>query len=225
MEQYPVPRHLVWLGLRQSLWKAIEYVLPATTMSCQDASQIAKERYRKLLPKLGCNRNFPLLLRYNPPLLLGLGLYDPYVEQGLAKLLLFHTHGDLDTITGNLYRTTLEHHQLEIGSFTSMFDLDFKTHIHLTSPTWMTCLWIFVCDHDIKLSPTSPRRPQPLRLRDKAIMDIFCNEHDLPSKKLQAINRVRCHLKLFSLSDIATGDGMRIPRHITLGVQDETYSD
>lgn len=62
MDRYPVPRHLVWLGLRQSLWKSIEYVLPATTMSRQDVDLIAKELYRPLLPKLGCNRNFPLLL-------------------------------------------------------------------------------------------------------------------------------------------------------------------
>ena len=67
----PLPRHLNWIGLRQAIWKSIEYVLTATTLSREEAAQLAKELYRPLLPKLGCNRNFPLLLRYNPPFLLG----------------------------------------------------------------------------------------------------------------------------------------------------------
>ena len=68
----PLPRHLNWIGLRQAIWKSIEYVLTATTLSRLEAAQLAKELYRPLLPKIGCNRNFPLLLRYNPPFLLGL---------------------------------------------------------------------------------------------------------------------------------------------------------
>ena len=182
MERFPIPRHLVWLGLKQSLWKSIEYVLPATTMSRQDAKMIAKALYAKLLPKLGCNRNFPLLLRYNHPSLLGLGLRDPYLEQGLAKLQMFLDHGTADTISGQLCRTSLEHHQLEIGSFSSMFDLDYGKFSFLTSSTWITCLWEFVNEHNIQLISTAPQRPQPLRLQDRALMDIFCNEFEFPSK-------------------------------------------
>ena len=58
----PLPRHLVWIGLRQAIWKSIEYVLTATTLSRSEAAQLVKELYRPLLPKLGCNRNYPLLL-------------------------------------------------------------------------------------------------------------------------------------------------------------------
>ena len=218
MDRFPVPRHLVWLGLKQSLWKSIEYVLPATTMSKEDANQIAKELYRPLLPKLGCNRNFPMLLRYNPSWLLGLGLYDPHLEQGLAKLIQFVINGTSNTITGNLLCTSLEHHQLEVGSFTSIFDLDYASHIHLTSPTWITTLWQFISENDITLSSSSPRRPQPLRRNDRAIMDIFLTEYILPTRTLQAINRVRCYFKVFSIADIATGDGLRITKQYLLGL-------
>ena len=103
----PLPRHLNWIGLRQGIWKSIEYVLAATTLSRKEAAQLAKELYRPLLPKLGCNRNFPLLLRYNPPFLLGLGLHDPYLEQELRKLELLITHGGLDTMTGQLLQPSL----------------------------------------------------------------------------------------------------------------------
>ena len=81
----PMPRHLNWIGLRQSIWKSIEYVLSATTFTKQESALLAKELYRPLLPKLGCNRNFPLLLRYNGSYLLGLDLRDPHVEQGLKN--------------------------------------------------------------------------------------------------------------------------------------------
>ena len=86
---FPLPRHLSWVSFRQALWRSIDYVLPATTFTKQECATLAKELYRPLLPKLGCNRNFPLLLRYNPPHLWGLDLYNPYWEQGFAKIEIF----------------------------------------------------------------------------------------------------------------------------------------
>ena len=224
MDRFPVPRHLVWLGMKQSIWKSIEYVLPATTMSAKDAALVAKELYRPLLPKLGCNRNFPIALRYNPPWLLGLGLHDPFIEQGLSKLQQFLLYGNSTTISGKLLTTSLEHLQLEVGSFTSIFALDYSTYSIFTSPTWLTCLWEFLCEHDIVLSSYTFTKPRPLRLHDEALMDIFISQHSLPTKTLQSINRVRCHLKVFSLADIATGDGMRICHKYLHGVKDDTDS-
>ena len=210
MDRFPVPRHLVWLGMRQSLWKSIEYVLPATTMSRKDANLIAKELYRPILPKLGCNRNFPIALRYNPPWLMGLGLYEPFLEQGLSKVVQFIVHSNAESMTSKLLTTSLEHHQLEVGSFTSIFDLNYATYNFLTSPTWITCLWEFISEHDINLTSSSPKRPQPLRVNDRALMDIFMEDFDLTETTLKSINQVRCHYKVFSLADIATGDGLRI---------------
>ena len=151
MAQSPLPRHLAWIGLRQSIWKSIEYVLPATTMSRSEATYLAKELYRPLLPKLGCNRNFPLQLRYNPSFLLGLDLCNPYLEQGLYKLLHLVTHGGSDTITGKLLQTSLEHHQLEIGSFSLFFHLDFNKYHFFTTPTWLTVVWEFIQEHNISI--------------------------------------------------------------------------
>ena len=219
----PLPRHLNWIGLRQAIWKSIEYVLTATTLSRIEAALLAKELYRPLLPKLGCNRNFPLLLRYNPPFLLGLGLHDPYLEQGLRKLELLLTHGGLDSMTGQLLQSSLEHHQLEIGSFTPFFQLLFRDHIHLTSPTWMTVLWEFVRDHDIDLSHHSSPRMGPLRVNDRALMDIF-KEHNITTKESTSINKVRGYLEVFTLADITTGDGNKIRQCFKLGIKSDTKS-
>ena len=80
LEQTPLPRDLTWVGLRQAIWRSIAYVLPAMSLSNKESILLAKELYRPIISKLGCNRYFPLKLRYNPAHLLGLGLFDPYLE-------------------------------------------------------------------------------------------------------------------------------------------------
>ena len=224
MAKNPLPRHLNWIALKQSIWKTIEYVLPATTFTRAEAANLAKELYRPLLPRLGCNRNFPLLLRYNPSFLFGLGLHDPFLEQGLRKLELLLTHGGLDTMTGKLFQTSLEHHMLELGSFTSMFSLSYNSHKCLATPTWLTVLWEFVSEHDIQLSNCSHVRLSPSRLHDRAIMDIFILDHDFRASDLTSINRVRCYLEVYSLADIATGDGTMIRQCYKAGLRGDTYS-
>ena len=86
LDNNPLPRHLIWMGFKQAIWASISYVLPAMSLTLKDSLILNRELYRSLLPKIGCNRNFPLLLRYNPPYLTGLGLFDTFVEQGLAKI-------------------------------------------------------------------------------------------------------------------------------------------
>ena len=43
MAKSPLPKHLTWIGLRQSIWKSIEYVLPAATLTRAEAANLAKE--------------------------------------------------------------------------------------------------------------------------------------------------------------------------------------
>ena len=86
LSKQPLPRHLTWIALRQAIWKSVDYVLPATTFTSSESRELATALYRPILSRLGCNRNFPLLLRYNPPHLFGLGLFNPYWEQGFAKI-------------------------------------------------------------------------------------------------------------------------------------------
>ena len=217
MSHSPMPRHLNWIGLRQSIWKSIEYVLCATTFTRGEAATLAKELYRPLLPKLGCNRNFPLLLRYNPSYLLGLDLRNPYVEQGLKKLDILLTHGGLHTMTGKLLQNSIEHHMLELGSFTPFFSIPFKSHECLSTSTWLTVLWEFISDHDITLSNMTNIRFSPFRRHDRALMDIFIQDYSFSPPFLISINRVRCFLEVFSVADIATGDGTRLRSCYSLG--------
>ena len=126
LEQAPLPRHLLWMGLKQAIWPSIAYVLPAISLSSQEIHTLAKELYRPILSRLGCNWNYPPLLRYNPSYLLGLNLFDPYIEQGISKLKMMVIHGSSLSMTGKLIQHLLEPHQLEIG----MFDCFFISLLH-----------------------------------------------------------------------------------------------
>ena len=127
-------------------------------------------------------------------------------------------------MTGKFIQTCLEHLQIEIGSFTSFLHLDFKAYGFLVSPSWITVLWEFISSHNITLCNTQPKHPQPLRFRDKAIMDILIQDGTLSRPALCSINRVRCHLQVYSMADIATGDGLRLQQNIHLGLQQQVAS-
>ena len=128
-------------------------------------------------------------------------------------------------MTGQLLQTSLEHHQLEVGSFTPIFQLLFEDHIQLTSPTWMTVLWEFVSEHNIDLSHHSSPRIGPLRVNDKALIDIFNQEHDITTAVKISINKVRGYLEVFTLADIATGDGTKIRPCFVSGLKSDTKSN
>ena len=142
-----LPRHLKWIGLRHATWKSIYYFLTTTTLSSKESAHLVKKLYMPLLSKLGYNRNLLLLLRYNLSFLIGIGLYDTYVEQEVHKVEFLFTHGGLYTVTGQLIQNSLKHHQLEIGSFNPFLHLPFKDYLSLTNTTWFIVLWEFVCDH------------------------------------------------------------------------------
>ena len=218
MDMNPLPRHLVWKGFRQAIWPAVRYVLPAMSLSHSDAQILSKKIYQPLLPKLGCNRNFPLLLRYNPTHLWGLNLPDPYVEQGIAKLQMLLSYGGSTTITGKLLQTLLEQHQLEVGSFKQFLVLDYKQHGFLTPSSWLSELWQFISLHKITLHQSDIPPPAPQRQYDRAIMECFMADHNLAQPTLIAINRVRCHLQVLALADIATGDGKMITHNALHGI-------
>ena len=87
----------------------------------------------------------------------------------------------------------------------------------------MIVLWEFVRDHDIDLSHHYSPRMGPLRVNDRALMDIL-KEHDIPTAVSTSINRVRGYLEVFTLADITTGDGNKIRQCFQLGSKSDTKS-
>ena len=127
-------------------------------------------------------------------------------------------------MTGQLLQTSLEHDQLEIGSFTPFFQLLFEVHITLTSPDWLTVLRKFIYEHNIDLSHHYSPRMSPLRNNYKALMNILSQEHEITPTVKTSINRVRGYLEVFTLIDIATGDGIQICPCFVLEMKSDTKS-
>ena len=220
----PLPRHLCWIALKQAIWKSIDYVLPATTFTKEECLTLSKELYRPLISRLGCNRNFPLALRYNPPCLMGLGLYNPFWEQGFAKLEILLSNGHCDNITRHLIQSTIEQHQLAVGSLTPILSLPFSQYSHLTDSSWVTSVWEFLEYAKIQVKNNDLPQLLPLRENDVAIMQALHQHNTLTRMEEVSINRVRCHLEVLTLADIATGDGLRICEDYMQGVKSTTTS-
>ena len=220
----PLPKHLNWIGLRQAIWKSIDYVLPATTFTASDCNKIATELYRPLLPKLGCNRNFPLMLRYNDPSLMGLGLANPYWEQGFAHIEQLMTHVGCNTITGKLFTTAIEQHQLAIGQLTPLFTLPYDRFYHLTDSSWITNTWQFVSEFGIELKNDDMPQLSLTREGDRSIMSTLTEVCKLSRKDQISVNRVRCFLQVITIADIATGCGTKIRKCYMMGTRPTTSS-
>ena len=208
--EMPIPRHLCWQALRQSVWKKIEYVLPAVPLTEKQGNDIAKELYTPLLPRLGCNRNFPNRLRYNSPHHLGFGLHHPSHQAAFFRIEIMLMHGGVSTITGKLIATSYEQHKLEVGTYTPLFHLNFKEYGFLTTSTWLSSTWEFCSINKINLHWKGEQSIGPAREEDTPIMEALRSEGITSETYLIPINRVRCYFQIFSISDIATGDGQYI---------------
>ena len=156
------------------------------------------------------NRNFPLALRYNDPSLLGLGLYNPYWEQGFAHIEIVLTHGGCNTITGQLIDATIEQHLLAVGRITPLFSLPYDKLHHLTSPSWITCVWQFIGKQNIQLEFKDTPSMRYLRENDTTIMEALKDTCNMSSHDEIAVNRVRCYLQVITIADIGTGCGKYI---------------
>jgi len=112
-----LPHHLLWTTIHQVLWPSFCYPLSISSLSPAQAASTVTKLYQVLLPKLGINCHYPLPLRYTLPQFHGLGLPNPYWEQGISGVLLFLEHVNLMSTEATLIQVSLEFLHLEIGSF------------------------------------------------------------------------------------------------------------
>jgi len=105
----------MWQTLSHVLWPSLKYSLGITTFSPTQASQLVSRLYQTLLPQLGVNQHFPTALHYALPKYQGLGLPNPFWEQGISAILLFLEHANNNSKELVLIHTLLEILYLELG--------------------------------------------------------------------------------------------------------------
>ena len=167
-----IPRNIAWQGMQTMIWPSLKYPLPACNMTEIEGKSILTGFYKNVLPKMGICRNIPLVFRYAPTCLQGLGLPDPYVEQGIAQIKFLLTGGHICNLPGNLIRASLEQAQLEIGTSTPLLQAPFAVFgCLLTKNTWIGSVWQFVSKRGIEMRSESLTLPKCQREGDYFLMD------------------------------------------------------
>jgi len=182
-----LPHSLLWRTLTQVLWPSLRYSLGITTFSPSQAALVVSRLYQTLLPRLGVNRHFPMALRFVLPKYQGLGLPNPFWEQGISTLSLFLEHANTSLKESVLIHSSLELLHLELGIVSNLFDLPYEKWSFLATDCWIKSLWRFVAFSLFTLTPAVPILTLMQRTMDRSIMEMAIHAH-LPKATVPTIN-------------------------------------
>jgi hypothetical protein len=198
----------VRLAMDTTVIKSLEYPLPALTLTEKECKRIMAPVLEVALPQSHVCRTFPRDVVYGPKGMMGLGVNNLYYTQGAQHIATLQQFIDTDTITGDLLRSSIEMTKIHVGHGTNLFTLDYSRLGGLTPKSWISHLWQFCHQFDIKISETSTSNPIARRENDKFIMECIAANAQFSNNELIHINRCRLFLKVMTLSDITNGNGM-----------------
>ena len=122
-------------------------------------------------------------------------------------------HGGTETIAGQLLDRAIEKAKVEVGISGDLLTASFDDYGHLLTKCWIKDVWYELHTQQIKMMEKTAS------LTLKRDNDIFLNEQFLtkgyPKSQLVLINRCRLYLQVTTQSDITSGDGCYLLRHIT----------
>lgn len=187
------------------LEKMLLYVLPTCSMTYQQCKKLDKLLGTVLCHAHGIQRNCHRSVLYNSEELGGLNIYSLFHLQGISKIqFLFKHYRAMDT-TGKLLVTSMRYTQLELGTSTPFFKDDFYKYTNVLTPTWITNLWQYACECNVRIHEFTPWVYRPPRDHDFFLMD-EAYRSDLPDNYKENFNRVRINLRLLTVSDIVVAD-------------------
>ena len=203
-------RHEAWINLTMIAMKTLEYTLPAMTLTQEQYKSIMSPLLKYFLPQMGLNRNIPRDLLYAPKEVQGLDVKSPYIMQGIHHVSDISEHLWKQTLTGQLLTCNLEQLRIEIGDNEPILSARF----HEKSGSLLTKSFVrstaeFMIEQNVSLQDDTPIIPL-LRENDECIMTVFRKSLNASDATLQLLNKCRIYLEAFTVSDITTGDGLRI---------------
>jgi len=188
--------------------RSILYPLPALTLTEAKCIMISNKLYSACLPKCGISSKFPIAYRYLPERYQGLGLPDMYFEQEASKLNEFVFKSNSESICWQQLKLGLEIAQNMIGSYDIIFNSNYTHLNHLLPHTWIKSLWKFMFDQRLSVRGWGTQI-SPKREHDPPIMNTFVQK-GVTKTTLSILNKCRKYINAICLSDICTGDGLRI---------------
>ena len=181
--------------------------------------QVQKQITKALIPRLGYSAKTPTDVVYGSISYGGIGWRDLYIEQGIAKINIIFCHVRANDNLAKIILINLEWTQLICGISEPILE---KTTIKITYVrNWFIDIREFL--QYIGGNITITENYQPHRILSQN--DIFIMEkiiiHAKSKTTLETINRVRIWMKIATLAEITTADGMRIERKFWTGEQNK----
>jgi hypothetical protein len=189
---------------------SIRYPLRVIAFSSSQLHAIQQPVISAYLPKIGLNRHYPRAIVFAPTTLGGLGETLLTLDAGIQKLKLLLGHTRSKDDTGTMIIQEIEFLQLTSGYTTSILLHTTNQNFHIwTEKCWISSIMDFTHHHKISIHLPSLPLPQPQRIRDTAIMETI--QHNKYSKiDLKTINACRIYLKVITVSDITSTNGLDI---------------
>ena len=199
-----------WLSLQGGIAKGIGYPVAATCLSKRDCQDIMKPLLHVALPSIGVPSKFPRKLVHAPTQYFGQGIPHIWNEQGEAILGACLRHGQQKSSdsTSMLLRDIMASMRIELGLPSHPFHYPFKKLQLCTTETYLHTAWEFCNDNDLELRDDMEDW-KANRVGDEFLMLRFLEEGYNP-KELRLLNLCRKTTRTILISDLTTGDGLRL---------------
>ena len=206
-----------WIALKSTIWKSLEYPLPATTFTKDEISSITGPLYKAVLPRCGYAASFPRDVLHGPKEVQGLGLDNLYDKQYIRHVKDILDYSHRDSTSSEILKLAMESCKLEAGIGGPLFLCPFDVTYLNTTNSWIAATWKYCVANKI----TFNEKCGDLHLRrekDQFLMEAAMT-HGMDDATLLAINRCRLYLQVNLLSDISSGDGKSLSGPSLRGVR------
>jgi hypothetical protein len=211
-----------WIALHSTLWKSLEYPLPALNLSKKQCEKIMAPALHQFLPFIGVCHNFPWDLVHTPLKYGGLGITHIHTTQEIMRLTNMIYHTAYKTDTGNLYLASMANMILESGLGETLFSLPYSELCFLTTNSLVKSTWQFLDSNSIVLNHDN--KVPKYRENDTAIMKILYDS-GVRDIELFILNKCRLYLNVYNLSAIYNMSGSEIKKHILQGMRGPKIND
>ena len=195
---------------------SLRYGLGTCHFTPGDLQRIQRPAVNVVLPKMGYNRHLPRPVVYGPTCLGAVGLPCLIFEQGLQQLQFLGRHLRSPTCPlRSLFQLGVEWFRLLSGYTVCPLSYPYLKTQHVELAPWFRSLQSFLVTINHSLEIPNLYLPRLLRENDKAIMTL--PQAEFTATELLAINRCRLFLRVTTLLEISTADGLNIHSDVWRG--------
>ena len=219
LENGTLPAKWGWVSYFQQLWPKLNYGLGTNPSQVKELQALEEPKgelrqlYRRLLPKLGVNRNIKAGWRHLHPTFGGVGIRTLLTEVVIARVNLLMQHYGTNSSIGTQLTTSLELLQLETGYNDNPLNHPFHPMGPLCTPCWFRSLWEAVDHFKFRIVLDYPTQQEP-RENDTLLISLF-NAWTNEMQSRRSLNRCRIVWNAIFLSDVATANGRQVEHHMT----------